>query len=373
MFIAGQGRTRIDVRSVWFLLLYASDLVDRLTTAEKEMLLEGERDNDLLDALAEVLAAQTEKRVRSMLVRGYRSRTEPLTRVRGRIDHLGTARGRLMDSGKILCTFDEQTVDLPRYRYMLVTLRRAARRAESTAVRRRCLATAQMLERTGVSPIDPTAAEISKEQFGHFDAVDRKLLAVSRLVRQMCAPEHTIGTASLPAIARDEQALRRLFEAAVRGFYRHRLTPHGYSVGGASMEWPVEGDDDAQALMPRLNADVVIRGNVQQTVIECKFAPIFTQRYGKPMIDPAYVRQLYAYARVFGHMFDGHTRAVLLGALVEDSPGRDLDLTLDGIPFSVRQIDLAATPSRIREALSDAVTHDAVEDSPALTVPVFAP
>ena len=236
---------------------------------------------------------------------------DPLTRVRGRIDHLGTARGRPMESGRILCRYEEQTVDLPRYRYMLVTLRRAARRAVSSDVRRRCLATAQMLERSGVLPMDPTAAQMSTEQYGHFDATDKKLVLMSKLVRDMCAPEHSPGMSELPAILRNEHALRRLFEEAVRGFYRHHLGSEGYSVKGERREWPTEGDADARALVPRLNSDVLVRGHGQQTVIECKFGPIFDWYHGKAMLKPGYVRQLFSYATVFSREFEGQTRAVL--------------------------------------------------------------
>lgn len=355
MFVAGEGTTRIDVRSVWFLLLYASDLLEKLTGENRESLLRGERDNDLLDALADMFAARLERRIRTMLARGYRRRVEPLTRVRGRIDHLGTARGQLMQAGRVLCRYDEQTVDLPRYRSMLVTLRLAARRAVSAEVRRRCLTTAQMLERSGVSPVDPTPAQLSKEQFGHFDAEDRTLLSLSSLVRDMCAPEHSPGETELPRILRNEGALRRLFEKAVGGYYRHHLAERGYSVGAERRPWPATGDSADLAFLPNLNADVVIRGHHQQIILECKFAPIFTQRHGKTMIKPDYVRQLVSYASVFSGEFAGRTRAVLLGALVTGSMGRDLDVVIDGLPLAVRQVDLAADPAAIRKALAAAV------------------
>ncbi|PWH05347.1 hypothetical protein DEO23_12195 [Brachybacterium endophyticum] len=354
MFIAGAGSTRIDVRSVWFLLLYASDLLEKLTGEDRERLLRGERDNDLLDALADVLATRVERRVRTMLARGYRRRVEPLTRVRGRIDHLGTARGQLMQSGRVLCRYDEQTVDLPRYRSMLVTLRHASRRAVSEPVRRHCLTTAQMLERSGVSPVTPTPAELSTEQFGHFDAEDRTLLTLSALVRDMCAPEHSPGESELPQILRDEGALRRLFEQAVRGFYRHHLSPRGYSVAAERRSWPATGSPDDLAFLPNLNADVVIRGHGQQVIVECKFAPIFTQHQGKTMLKPGYVRQLVSYASVFRSEFVGETRALLLGALVDGSAGRNLDVEIDGIPVAVRQVDLAQRPAEIRAALAAA-------------------
>lgn len=352
MFVAGEGSTRIDVRSVWFLLLYASDLLEKLTGEDREHLVRGERDNDLLDALAEVFATRVERRVRTMLALGYRQRVESLTRVRGRIDHLGTARGRLMQSGRVLCRYDEQTVDLPRYRSILVTLRVASRRTLTDDVRRRCLTTAQMLERSGVRPVDPTPVQLSTEQFGHFDAEDRMLLSLSALVRDMCAPEHEAGDVDLPKIAREEGPLRRLFEKAVRGYYRHHLEPRGYKVDSPSHPWPATGDPEDLAFLPRLNVDVRIRGHGKQVIIECKFAPIFTQHHGKTMMKPEYMRQLVSYASVFASSFAGDTCAVLLGALVEGSPGRNLDVAIHGIPFAVRQVDLSASPTAIRAMLS---------------------
>ncbi|MFC3243980.1 hypothetical protein ACFOJ6_18470 [Gordonia humi] len=274
-------------------------------------MLRGERDNDLLDAVAETFARDVDARIRSMMSVGYRPRTEALSRVRGRIDHLGTARRRLTESGRIRCRYTEQTLDLPRYRYMLITLRRAAHRASSERVRRRCLTTARTLERSGVAPVDPTAADLSKEQYGHFDSVDRALLRTSRLVRDMCAPEHTPGDVGLPAVVDDEPAFRWLFEAAVRGFYRVRLDDA--TVSAPSRPWPASGDPEHLAFLPRLKTDAVIRGPHHQTVVECKFAPMFDQWHGKTMIKPGYVRQIHSYASVFAGDATVTTSALLIG------------------------------------------------------------
>ncbi|MCF8570468.1 hypothetical protein L5G32_09335 [Gordonia sp. HY002] len=355
MFTAGEGSTHIDVRSVWFLLLYASDLLDVLTGDDKESLQSGERDNDLLDALADTLAGQVDSRVRSMLAVDYRTRVDTLTRVRGRIDHLGTARHRLMESGRVMCRFSEQTLDLPRYRFMLVTLRRAAHQAVSTTVRRRCLTTAQMLERAGVTPADPLLTDLSREQYGHFDSVDRTLIRLSRLVREMCAPEHAPGNVSLPAVVRNEAALRRLFEAAVRSFYRIHVGGQGCTVAAESKAWPATGSPEDIAFLPRLNTDVVIRTDSYQTIVECKFGPIFTTTYGKVILKPDYVRQIHAYASVYAAGSSETVRALLLGALVDGSRGRDLDVELAGFPLRVRQVDLSAPPSSVRSALLEAI------------------
>lgn len=261
-----------------------------------------------------------------------------------------------MESGRVLCRYQEQTADLPRYRFMLVTLRRAGRSATSQTVRGKCLTTAQMLEHMGVGLVDPVAADLAKEQYGYFDQMDRKLVALSRLVRDMCAPEHAPGTNELPVILRDEHALRKLFESAVRSFYQHHLTPRGLDVRSKSEEWPAKGAKDDLSFLPRLKADVAIRGAGTQTIIECKFGPIFgTGEWGdKVIVNPGYLRQLMTYAYTFGYNDSVTTSAVLLGALVQDSAGRDLDLVIGDCPVRIRQVDLSAPPSEIRDVLLSA-------------------
>lgn len=356
MFFAGSGRTRIEVRSVWFLLMYASGVLDRIRGEVRERILSGEDDNDLLDALALLLANEASDRMRRMLAKGYRQRREVVTRVRGRIDHLGTARGRLMDAGRIQCTYSEQTVDLPRYRHILVTLRHAAVVARDGNVRSFCLETAQMLEREGVVPQDPTRAQMSREQYGHFDIGDRDLVGLSELVRLMSAPEHEEGEASLPKLMHDEHAFRDLFERAVKGFYEMHLGPSGYRFGTRRERWPAQGNAEDLAFLPSLNVDVVMRSSTRQVIVECKFGRVFDAGYhGGPKLKAGYVRQLHSYCTVFSRGVLQPTEGLLLAALADGSPGRDLTFVLDGFPVRVREIDLSRPPSEVRAALLAAV------------------
>jgi 5-methylcytosine-specific restriction enzyme subunit McrC len=90
MIVLGEGTTRIPVGSLWFLLIYASDLLAQLRISERQALLAGKRDNDLIDAIAELLVTEVEHRLRRQLSVQYRPRRADLTRVRDRIDHLRT-------------------------------------------------------------------------------------------------------------------------------------------------------------------------------------------------------------------------------------------------------------------------------------------
>ena len=106
---------RIPVRNLWLLMLYASDLFRTGGTAHVAV---EESPDELPDLVAEILAHAVETRLHRQLSLGYRSREEWLTRVRGRIDVLTTARHQLLDRGLVACRFAELTIDTPRNRFV---------------------------------------------------------------------------------------------------------------------------------------------------------------------------------------------------------------------------------------------------------------
>ena len=110
---AGVGRGyvgRIPVRNLWLLMLYASDL---FRMGGRGRVACEDNPDELPNLVAEILAHAVEKRQRRRLSLGYRRRNAVVSRVRGRIDVLKTARGHLLSRGRVACRFDELTIDTP--------------------------------------------------------------------------------------------------------------------------------------------------------------------------------------------------------------------------------------------------------------------
>ena len=122
---------RIPVRNLWFLMLYASDLV-RLS-GEAWIKLEQDPE-ELPDLVAKLLCMVVERRLRRNLSSGYAQRNEILRRVRGRIDLLQTARHRLLERGQVACRFEQLTLDTPRNRFVRFALERVALLVSSPGV-----------------------------------------------------------------------------------------------------------------------------------------------------------------------------------------------------------------------------------------------
>lgn len=345
-FQAGVGHVDISVRSVWLLLAYASGLLERLRSDDAAEIDSGTRDADLLDALVAVLVRDAERRLRDNLLPVSRVRAEALHRVRGRIDHLSTARGRLLESGRIACVYSEASVDRPRYRLLRSTLVSAASSLQDTEVRRRAVGVARALEQAGVSAGHVSRADLSREQFGRVDRSDRDLTDLCMLIGALAVPVHESGKHRLPVVRRDEPALRALFEQATLGFFRHRH-PKDWSVAARRWQWPATGD---VALLPELRTDVTLDRNdgSRRVIVECKFTSLLsTGRFGKTLVNPAYIQQLHAYLSTSGIT---QVSGVLLGPKLDGQDPLDVHLELDGRPVRVMTIDLTGSPDEIRRA-----------------------
>ncbi|WP_241665976.1 5-methylcytosine restriction system specificity protein McrC [Prescottella subtropica] len=342
------------MRSLWLLLVYASNLLPVLRTDERELVLSGSRDADLVDVIAEVLVTEVERRLRNNLTPDYRSRAAELTRVRGSIDHLRTNTNRLMDRGRIACRFDELTIDTPRNQLVCTALRWSGRVVQSKSLAARCTAAAFRMQRLGVSDRAPTRTEISKDRLGHHDQADRRVIDAATLVLDMAVPTHRSGGRSIPVLAQDEKRLRTLFEKAVNGYFTHSLDRTAWTVSRPHLDWGASGDSAALDLLPRLETDTVLdeRATGRRIIVETKFTnALKANRFGTTKIRPNYLFQLYAYVtsqarrRPAG---SGPVEGVLLFALTEGQEPVDVEYTIEDHRFRVLSVDLAGSPAAVR-------------------------
>jgi 5-methylcytosine-specific restriction enzyme subunit McrC len=363
--VVGAGKTDIPVRSLWLLLIYASDMLPQLRSGERESLLAGDHDADLIGAIAEVLVSEVETRIRKQLTFHYQRTSADLTRVRGRINHLRTLTNRLMDQGRIACTYEELTVNSPRNRFVAATLLEASRIVspsgpDAAASRRRsqrCADAAFAMQRQGVDPRPPSRAELSKDRLGHHDARDRRMLDAAHLVHEMAVPYHERGPRSVPRILRDEDRYRKLFEKAVRGYLRYTLEPAGWTVDSPQLKWRHQCETDAHELLPLMKTDIVLTNvtDKRRIVVETKFTDALVEYHGKTTINRDFIYQIYAYLRSQtggGDAVTDSSEGVLLFVAANGRPPLDRSVTIQGHPIRFLSVDLADTPNAIRKRWS---------------------
>ena len=368
---AGRGCVgRIPVRNLWLLMLYASDL---FRMRGRDDLAYEDNPDELPDLVAEILAHAVEKRQRRQLSLGYRRRNAVITRVRGRIDVLTTARRQLLSRGRVACRFDELTIDTPRNRFVRAALEKISRLVTQGEVAHRCRKLAYEFKMMGVGGIPPSPAEMRSDHFGRHDADDRFMVAAARLAFELALPTELSGTNVLPLPDREERWARLLFERAVGGFYDVTLSRQGWRVRtGKRFDWQIERRTSRKIdrILPTMKTDVILEHSAsnRRIVIDTKFTSILTSGwYRDETLRSGYLFQIYTYLRSQAGRGDPIADRAE-GLLLHPSVGGNVDETavIQRHPIRFATVDLAASSATIRQQLLNIVKPSpGIQDTPA--------
>ena len=231
---------------------------------------------------------------------------------------------------------------------------------------RRCRITAAALERAGVGLSGFHSVGLkghrSPVSAGRIHGEDRQMLAAAELAFNLRLPTEDPGQSRLPAPDREERWARRLFEAAVGGFYDTVLVPKGWSVRtGGQMNWQVESPTAGIGqILPNMKTDIVLESpdgrndpEGYRLVIDTKFIGILgTGQFGNPTLKSEYIYQIYAYLRSQERQPDPLSLTAS-GMLLHPSVGQEVDeaATIQGHRIRFATVDLAADSLKIRNRL----------------------
>lgn len=189
------------------------------------------------------------------------------------------------------------------------------------------------------------------------------MLAAARLAFDLRLPTEDPGHVHLPSSDRDDESwARRLFEAAVGGFYDTVLRPRGWKIRtGRWLDWQVEqltsGMDE---ILPSMQTDIELETTVDREqdtrsrlVIDTKFKQILSPgRSGDERLRSGDIYQMYAYLRS-QERSDDPLSLNASGLLLHPSVERDVDeaATIQGHCIRFATVDLAADSLAIRRRL----------------------
>ncbi|WP_299416755.1 hypothetical protein [uncultured Sulfitobacter sp.] len=345
--------TKIPLRNIWILFLYAADLAQLRDKFERDV----ENARDLPDLVGRLLAHVVEDRLRRNLSRGYRTRAAVLPRVRGRIDMLATEAGQLMERGQIACRFEEHVMDTPRNRLIRAALERQAGRVSSKETAHRCRGLAADFSRLGVSAGRPSRAELGVDQIGRNESADRMMVALARMIFDGTIPTEAQGAALQPGDETTEHLIRRLFERAVGNALRIKLQPLGWHIAqGRRIAWPVTmATPSLSDILPGMQTDIEMNHAVsgRRVVIDTKFTNILTSsNYRQQILKSGYLYQMYAYLRTQEDMSQPSSMTAE-GLFLHPQAGGSVDETMvvQGHTVTFRTIDLTAPATKFEEQL----------------------
>ena len=183
------------------------------------------------------------------------------------------------------------------------------------------------------------------------------MIELAKMASSFSLPSEDEGIAPHLSASRNEHWVRKLFEKAVSGFYKHALKGEGVSVRtGSIFQWPVtlqtEGVSD---VLPSMKADIILESSNTRLIIDTKFNQIYASGWMREKtLRSGYLYQIYAYLRTQEDESDFRSLNSC-GLLLHPSVGEDVfeQVLMQGHILSFATIDLTGSVNQIKDNLKD--------------------
>lgn len=331
---------RIPIANVYYLLSYAWRHVEEADIVDAGEL---SRFEHMQDLLGEVLARGAFRIIRKGLDRGYREVREDLRGIRGKLLLSDYAKRGLRAKGLVPCEYEELSHDIQHNRILKTSLRSLLLlRGLDRDVRDRVRTAYSMLD--GVTEIRLDRGAFRQVQLDGNRSDYRFLMSICALLHEQLGVEEDGVGARFIDFRDDYERMWQLFEHFVREFFAREQDAFSVNRRGREIAWH-QGEDLSEqdrALIPRMEADVILEGEERRIILDTKYYVDSLQRHwGRPKLHSAHLYQLLAYLRNREATAPAGPRheGILLYPLVEDRLATEIEL--EGFRIRAWSIDLA--------------------------------
>lgn len=341
---------RIPIANIYYLLSYAWQHVE-----EAEVVGAGELEGleHFHDLLGKVLALGTHRQVRRGLDRGYMETRADLRGIRGQILVSEFAKRALGARGVVPCRFEELTHDVQHNRILKSSLGMLLRSpALDPDIRDQVRGAHGLLEGITEERIDGSSfrrVQLDGNRRGyHF------LMAMCRLLYECMGVNEVTGATEFHDFRDEYQRMWQVFEDFLREFYRREQDTYAVDAQGRRIHWhrTTRLEEPLHALVPRMEADVILEGPARRIVVDTKYYQTALQEsWSTSKVRSGHLYQLLAYLRNREATAAEGPRHE--GLLLYPRVDRDLaaDFELEGFRIRAITIDLAQPWQRIHEGL----------------------
>ena len=340
----------IPIENLYYLLCYAYDkLPDQKITS-----VDAENCPDSLNLLALALARSIKQLNQRGLERQYLEKVEETPRLQGRV-LLHESRKKLVDrQGRMICSFDELSVDCPSNRILKAGCDFVLRSGVlNPKVRQEVRAARKIFQ--NVSTVRISESTCARVRIHRNNRRYRLPIAICRLLLTSLSPNEKEGNRGFFDPFMEDKTMAALFEKFVRNFAKIHLP--WCKVSGRQIPWDGEFDDVSRAHIPVMETDVTLEADNFKRIIDCKFyKETMVSRYEQLKIRSGHLYQLGAYLRNASAINGWED---VQGQLLYPAVDQNLDLNfkINGFEIKVTSVDLNQHWQVIEEKLLEAISN----------------
>jgi 5-methylcytosine-specific restriction enzyme subunit McrC len=292
-----------------------------------------------LELLTQMLLHATRTLLRGGLPQGFQTQEAELRELRGRVELAPSLSQGLLPQGRAVCTYDELSVNLPLHQLLAGTVAALAQHRALPAALRRELSQLRRRFPADVVPLAPTADTFPRLRRQRPAAEAAFLLHLCELIYETALPAPAeSGHGRFIDFRRDERLMARIFEQAVRNFYRREQRQ--YRVFVETINWQaVSPVPQNLALLPTMLTDTTLESASRKIILDTKYyAAALRTRYDQPRLIAPHLYQLYAYLQNLRPTPGQQLEGILLYPAA--TAATDVRYTLGGHPVRIVTLDL---------------------------------
>ncbi|MVN76348.1 hypothetical protein GO988_08430 [Hymenobacter sp. HMF4947] len=291
-----------------------------------------------LELLAQMLLHAARQLLRTGLPLAFITTQQESNELRGRIELAPTLGRGLLPQGRAVCSFDELSPDRPLHQLLAGTLAALAPHRGLPAALRREVSQLRRRLPAAVQPLEPTAGIFATLRRQRLATAEVFLLHICELIYQTSLPAPAAGSRGrFTDFRRDEALMARIFEQAVRNFYRREQRQ--YRVFTETITWQAEATPADLALLPTMLTDTTLDSPARKIILDTKYyAAALRSRYDQPRLIAPHLYQLYAYLQNVRPTPGQALEGILLYPAT--TAAVDVRYTLGGHPVRIVTLDL---------------------------------
>lgn len=343
----------IPIRNIWLLMAYAAELKTDLSSKKVSA---QDFEENLMDTVAELLCSETKRQLKFGLSVGYESLNEELPRLRGKIDHLRSARSHSYLRGKIFCTYEKLNHNTIENQIVRLSLHKIVNYVKDPDIVFTCKALNERLGALGISLFSGNTGSYVSREVDH-RRKNSHLLSLAMLALRVDLVSEEAGESNFLSPLKQQEWIRRLFEKAIGGFYRHHLTNTSWRVDtGRKHSWPLaDSTIGLSRILPNMETDIELTDQLsrKKIIIDTKFTKIIKPgRFGDFTLSSGHIYQMYAYLRTAEERdsvrFDSTS-----GLLLYPAYGQSFyeETSIQGHKCIFATVNLLAEPNEIKREL----------------------
>ncbi len=333
----------IPVQNVYYMLTYVFQCLNE--DGFKNVAVE--QFDNVAELCAAILVKGVSLQLKQGLAREYISETGALAGIRGRIDITESIKTRTMLRKRMVCTYDEFSVNTYMNRIikttMLQLLHADVGKSRKKEIRR-LLVFFQGIQELHIYSIN------WRQQYYRHNQMYRMMVSICYLVLKGLLQTTADGSIRLMQFV-DEQQMCRLYEKFIREYYRQEFP--GIKTEASWISWQL--DDGFSDMLPMMKTDIMLSYQGKILIIDAKYYENTTQaQYGRHTVHSGNLYQIFTYVKNkeyelkdVPHQVSG--MLLYAGTDGEIQPGQKYRMS--GNQISVRTLDLNQDFSGIRAQL----------------------